>query len=101
MLPGWYGTGSAFEQWIDGDETKLATLRRYYEEWPFFTSVMSNMAQVMAKSDMGLAHRYAQLVPDEELRDKVFGMIVGGMNAPSTCISRSPALTTCSPTTPR
>ncbi len=76
MLPGWYGTGSAFEQWIDGDESKLATLRRYYEEWPFFTSVMSNMAQVMAKSDMGLANRYAQLVPDEELRDKVFGMIV-------------------------
>ena len=35
MLPGWYGTGSAFEQWIDGDESKLATLRRYYEEWPF------------------------------------------------------------------
>ncbi|MBD0021279.1 phosphoenolpyruvate carboxylase [Gordonia pseudamarae] len=76
MLPGWYGTGSAFERWIDGDDTKLATLRRYYEEWPFFTSVMSNMAQVMAKSDMGLAHRYAQLVPDEQLREKVFGMIV-------------------------
>ena len=34
------------------------------------------MAQVLAKSDMGLAHRYAQLVPDEALRDKVFGMIV-------------------------
>ncbi|MGW5524569.1 phosphoenolpyruvate carboxylase [Gordonia sp. NPDC003950] len=76
MLPGWYGTGSAFEQWIGDDETRLATLRRYYEQWPFFRTVMSNMAQVLAKSDMGLAHRYAQLVPDEELRNKVFGMIV-------------------------
>ena len=37
---------------------------------------MSNMAQVLAKSDMGLAHRYAQLVEDEDLRDTVFGMIV-------------------------
>ncbi len=76
MLPGWYGTGSAFEEWVGDDESRLDTLRRYYERWPFFRSVMSNMAQVLAKSDMSLAHRYAQLVPDEELRDKVFGMIV-------------------------
>ncbi|MCG7630732.1 phosphoenolpyruvate carboxylase [Gordonia McavH-238-E] len=76
MLPGWYGTGSAFEEWVGDDPERLETLRRYYEKWPFFRTVMSNMAQVLAKSDMGLAHRYAQLVPDEELRDKVFGMIV-------------------------
>lgn len=76
MLPGWYGTGSAFEEWVDADADRLDTLRRYYREWPFFRSVMSNMAQVLAKSDMGLAHRYAQLVPDEQLRDAVFGMIV-------------------------
>ena len=76
MLPGWYGTGSAFAEWIGDSDDRLATLQRYYTEWPFFRSVMSNMAQVLAKSDMNLAHRYAQLVPDEELRDKVFGMIV-------------------------
>ena len=76
MLPGWYGTGSAFEQWVGDDPQRLETLHRYYEKWPFFRTVMSNMAQVLAKSDMGLAHRYAQLVPDEALRDKVFGMIV-------------------------
>jgi phosphoenolpyruvate carboxylase len=29
----------------------------------------------MSKSDMGLAARYAELVPDVELRDRVFGMI--------------------------
>ncbi|MGW0035612.1 phosphoenolpyruvate carboxylase [Gordonia sp. NPDC003376] len=76
MLPGWYGTGAAFEQWVGDSDERLATLQRYYEKWPFFRTVMSNMAQVLAKSDMGLAHRYAQLVPDETLRDTVFGMIV-------------------------
>ncbi len=76
MLPGWYSTGSAFAEWIGDSDERLATLQRYYKEWPFFRTVMSNMAQVLAKSDMGLAHRYAQLVPDQELRDKVFGMIV-------------------------
>ncbi|MGB6245890.1 phosphoenolpyruvate carboxylase [Gordonia sp. (in: high G+C Gram-positive bacteria)] len=76
MLPGWYGVGSAFEQWIGDDADRLATLSDYHRRWPFFRSVMSNMAQVLAKSDMGLAHRYAQLVPDAELRDRVFSMIV-------------------------
>ena len=69
MLPGWYGTGSAFDEWVGDDPERLETLRRYYAKWPFFRTVMSNMAQVLAKSDMGLAHRYAQLVPDEELRE--------------------------------
>ncbi|MCX6471237.1 MAG: phosphoenolpyruvate carboxylase [Corynebacteriales bacterium] len=76
MLPGWYGTGSAFEEWIDGDDGRLETLRGYYRQWPFFRTVMSNMAQVLAKSDLGLAERYSHLVADEELRARVFGMIV-------------------------
>ncbi|PBC41037.1 phosphoenolpyruvate carboxylase [Rhodococcus sp. ACPA4] len=75
MLPGWYGTGAAFERWIDGKPERLATLTRLYEKWPFFRTVLSNMAMVMSKSDMGLAARYAELVPDVELRDRVFGMI--------------------------
>ena len=79
MLPGWYGTGSAFAEWIgDDDESpkRLEVLRDYYKRWPFFSSVLSNMAQVLAKSDLGVAHRYSQLVPDEKLRERVFGKIV-------------------------
>lgn len=75
MLPGWYGTGAAFERWIDGDDARLATLTALYEKWPFFRTVLSNMAMVMSKSDLGLAARYADLVPDAELRERVFGMI--------------------------
>ena len=76
MLPGWYGTGSAFEQWIADGDGRLEVLQDLYRRWPFFSTVLSNMAQVLAKSDMGLAARYAQLVPDEELRDRVFDKIV-------------------------
>ena len=76
MLPGWYGTGTAIEKWVDGDEERLAKLTDYYRRWPFFASVMSNMAQVLAKSDMGLAARYSELVPDPELRERVFSKIV-------------------------
>jgi phosphoenolpyruvate carboxylase len=80
MLPGWYGTGAAFEHWIaDGPENggaRLDILQHLYQRWPFFRTVLSNMAQVLAKSDMGLAARYAELVPDEQLRHRVFGKIV-------------------------
>jgi len=75
MLPGWYGTGSALEQWIAGDEKRVAVLRDLYEKWPFFRTVLSNMAQVLAKSDMGLAAHYSELVDDAELRHRVFGKI--------------------------
>ncbi|MBY6705396.1 phosphoenolpyruvate carboxylase [Rhodococcus sp. BP-241] len=75
MLPGWYGVGTAFEDWVGGDADKLATLTDLYRRWPFFRTVLSNMAQVMAKSDLGLAARYSELVPDEQLRKTVFDMI--------------------------
>lgn len=76
MLPGWYGTGTAFEQWIAEGDGRLEVLQNLYIKWPFFRTVLSNMAQVLAKSDMGLAARYAELVDDEELRHRVFGKIV-------------------------
>ena len=76
MLPGWYGTGSAFEQWISGGEGRLEVLQDLYRRWPFFRTVLSNMAQVLAKSDMGLADRYAELVADETLRRRVFDRLV-------------------------
>ncbi|QTH37896.1 phosphoenolpyruvate carboxylase [Yimella sp. cx-51] len=76
MLPGWYGTGAAIERWVDSDEAKLARLQHYYENWPFFRTVVSNLAQVMAKSDLGIAERYSRLVSDEELRARVFDRIV-------------------------
>ncbi|OBF85422.1 phosphoenolpyruvate carboxylase [Mycobacterium sp. 852002-51163_SCH5372311] len=77
MLPGWYGTGSAFEQWIAAgtEAERVQVLRDLYERWPFFRSVLSNLAQVLAKSDLGLAARYAELVPDESLRRRVFDKI--------------------------
>jgi phosphoenolpyruvate carboxylase len=76
MLPGWYGTGTAFEAWIAEGDGRLEVLRQLYRQWPFFRTVLSNMAQVMAKSDMGLAAHYSELVEDEALRRRVFDKIL-------------------------
>jgi phosphoenolpyruvate carboxylase len=76
MLPGWYGTGTAFEEFVAGGDGRLEVLQDLYERWPFFRTVLSNMAQVLAKADMGLAARYSELVEDEALRARVFDKIV-------------------------
>jgi phosphoenolpyruvate carboxylase len=77
MLPGWFGVGSAFRDWIaDGEgDARLTYLQDLYRRWPFFRSVMSNMAQVMAKADLKIAELYATLVPDREDADRIFRSI--------------------------
>ena len=75
MLPGWYGTGSALEGWVGDSAERLERLRDLHRRWPFFRTVLSNMGMVLAKTDLGLAARYAELVPDEELRARVFDRI--------------------------
>jgi len=75
MLPGWFGFGSAVDAWLGENPDGLATLRRMYRHWPFFRTLLSNMDMVLAKSDLAIASRYAELVGDAALRDKVFGRI--------------------------
>jgi phosphoenolpyruvate carboxylase len=76
MLPGWYGFGSAVETWISEHPDKgMPFLKELYCEWPFFRTLLSNMDMVLAKSSIAIASRYAELVPDETLRENIFGRI--------------------------
>ncbi|MGE5769308.1 MAG: phosphoenolpyruvate carboxylase, partial [Betaproteobacteria bacterium] len=75
MLPGWYGFGAAVDGYLAANSGGLATLRRMVKSWPFFKSLLSNMEMVLAKSDLAIASRYAELVADGELRERIFGRI--------------------------
>jgi phosphoenolpyruvate carboxylase len=76
MLPGWYGFGSAVETWIfEHPDQGMPFLQELYREWPFFRMLLSNMDMVLAKSSIAIASRYAELVPDAELRESIFGRI--------------------------
>ncbi|WOJ90426.1 phosphoenolpyruvate carboxylase [Methylocapsa polymorpha] len=75
-LPGWLGFGSAVETFTrEAPVERMALLRRMSDEWPFFRVLLSNMDMVLAKADMVLAKRYADLVPDQELAQTVFGAL--------------------------
>jgi phosphoenolpyruvate carboxylase len=76
MLPGWYGFGSAVEAWLAAHrEQGMPFLQELYREWPFFRTLLSNMDMVLAKSSIAIASRYAELVPDASLRERIFGRI--------------------------
>ncbi len=76
MLPGWYGFGSAVETWLEEHpEDGLGRLNDMYENWPFFRTLLSNMDMVLAKTNMAIAGRYAELVPDGKLRFEIFERI--------------------------
>ena len=71
LLPGWFGFGSA----VAKAGVPLEVLAQMHAEWPFFASALANMEMVLAKGDMAIARRYADLVEDKGLRDQVFGAI--------------------------
>ena len=76
MLPGWYGFGTAIEQWVAAHPDKgIAFFQEMYREWPFFRTLLSNMDMVQAKSNIAVASRYADLVQDTELRTRIFTRI--------------------------
>jgi phosphoenolpyruvate carboxylase len=81
-LPGWFGFGAAVDAFLNPPDAtarftkqRLALLQQMQKQWPFFSSLLSNMDMVMAKSDLALASRYAELVGDKRLRKKIFSAI--------------------------
>ena len=75
MLPAWYGFGSAVETLCEGNPETLAALREHAQSNPFFQAMLSNMEQVMAKTDITLAENYAGLSESPDKAKVIFGMI--------------------------
>ena len=79
-LPGWYGFGSAVEDFLKENpgspaSNGLVLLQKMERQWPFFRTLLSNMDMVLAKSDLALAARYSELVSDARLRKRIFTAI--------------------------
>jgi len=70
MLPGWYGFGQALQSFPD-----TGLLREMLDAWPFFRATVDNLEMVLSKTDMGIATRYAALVENRALADRIFARI--------------------------
>jgi len=76
MVPGWYGFGTAVKNFVDKNgDVGMNRLREMFKTWQFFQAQLSNMDMVLAKINMGIAQRYADLVPDEKLGKRIFKKI--------------------------
>jgi phosphoenolpyruvate carboxylase len=76
VLPGWFGVGYALEQFAGTDPGRERLLQTMTTKFAFFSDLIGNVEIGMAKADLTIAHRYAALVTDKGVRERVFGMIV-------------------------
>jgi phosphoenolpyruvate carboxylase len=75
VFPGWYGLGSALEQFAAKGPEQAELLRAMYKEWMFFKATVDNAQLTLLKADMRIASHYALLVPDEAIRVRIFDII--------------------------
>jgi phosphoenolpyruvate carboxylase len=93
LLTGWYGFGTAVAAYLDDAPSdaergrRLAQLKKMHKTWPFFSTLLSNMDMVLAKTDLAVASRYAALVTDKKLRKHVFERIVAEWERTSKVLS--------------
>ncbi|HEX8291856.1 MAG TPA: phosphoenolpyruvate carboxylase, partial [Pyrinomonadaceae bacterium] len=75
VLPAWFGVGHALERFLGEREGGAALLEEMTRDLPLFMNLVGDVETGMAKADLSIARRYAGLVGDESLRERVFGMI--------------------------
>lgn len=93
-LPGWCGFGSAITAFLGSNakehakerKERLLLLQRMHKQWPFFRTLLSNLDMVLAKTDLGIAARYVELVEDKRLGKKIFAAIEAEWRATSDAL---------------
>ena len=69
IVPAWLGAGAGLEA------APIDELRALYGGWPFFGALVENLEMSLAKSSMGIAERYLELVDDGELASRIFASL--------------------------
>lgn len=101
-VPAWFGVGDAIERFMNRGKTEFELLQRMLREFPLFADLVSNVELAMAKADMSIAKLYSSLVSDQQIRTRVYGMMLEEfertkraiflLKGTSTLLERSPVL---------
>ena len=75
LIPAWYGLGSALVELLDGNSQSWPTVIEMYRQWPFFQATIDNAALALAKADSFIASRYADLVSNPDVKERIGEMI--------------------------
>ena len=85
-LPGWYGVGTALGDYAAQSPAHLVRLQEMYAQWPFFTTLLDNAQMSLAKADMEIAARYATLVQDQAMAQRIYAKIAAEFERSVTVI---------------
>jgi phosphoenolpyruvate carboxylase len=71
LVPAWFGVGKALTEYAE-KPGGAELLRAMMLKFPLFIDLIRNVELALAKADMGIASLYARLVPEEDVRERVF-----------------------------
>ncbi len=76
VLPAWFGVGFTLDSFCRSHGGGKQLLRTMMRDFPVFNDLIGNVEAALAKADLSIARQYAMLVGDEDLRERVWRMIV-------------------------
>jgi phosphoenolpyruvate carboxylase len=74
LVPAWFGVGYAIEEYAK-QPGGMALLQAMMAEFPLFIDLIRNVEMALAKADLGIASLYASLVPEVDVRERVFSKL--------------------------
>ncbi len=80
-IPGWFGVGSALLDFQRSSPDDFARLSASLKTWPFLNYLFTNVESSISSTDPDLMRAYANLVEDEEVRERVFGIVMDEWHA--------------------
>ena len=75
-VPAWFGVGHALERFALKDSANESLLCEMMRSFPLFSDLIRNVELAMSKADLTIARLYAELVPDVDMRERVWAMLV-------------------------
>ncbi|MBB5353299.1 phosphoenolpyruvate carboxylase [Haloferula luteola] len=86
-LPGWFGVGSALEELKTSDPGQFAALKAALPHSAFLSYTLTNVETNLASANLDLMRSYADLVADEELRERFMAIIVAEFERTRTLLA--------------
>ncbi len=75
-VPAWFGVGHALERFALQDSANESLLCEMMRSFPLFSDLIRNVELAMSKADLTIARLYAELVPNVDLRERIWRMLV-------------------------
>ena len=76
LIPGWYGVGTALLRFLEiRGPSAQDLLRRMFRSSPIFRLIIDEVEKILPLVDMAVARRFAALVTDEHVRERIFAMV--------------------------